>query len=592
MAELADATRGMGWADYDQDGDPDVYLQNQGSTSRLLRNDGASFTNVTTAMAVSHASSGWSCAWGDFDNDGRPDLYLGNFQGNNLFQNRFPTAFTDVSLANGTADATFAQSVVWVDHDRDGDLDLYLTKELDPHRFFENRGDGTFLDLTAQTGLADPQSHSYGVSFGDFDRDGDPDVYVSTCGTGVVNRLFRNELGNGGGLLYTEIGAAAAVDVAPNHYGTEWVDLDDDGDLDLFVVGASGAPNKLFRNDGVLPMVDVAIAAGVAGPAVSGHGCDFGDFDNDGRQDLFVHDRAGASRLYRNIGNLFFSEVPGANGAANPTGGGYDASFVDYDGDGDLDLHVATDFRDRLFRNNGTANRWLQIVPVGTRDNRSAIGVKIEVTVGAATQHRTFCNSAGAFSQNLLPAHFGLGAALVADQVTVRWLDGTLDVLTSVPTNQRLTIVQSSGRAAATPAGPGCANAALQVPQLATVGLPVLGSTTFALTLQNAPPSVPVAIFIAPTLAPTPLDLGNGCLLHLDLSGLLLLQQLGLNPLFSGQTGPLGTFASMLPLPASHSLAGATIPVQAALLDPTAPPLPASLVRVTLSNALSLRLGY
>lgn len=588
----SDSTRGMGWADYDGDGDADVYLQNQGSTSRLLRNDGTVFTNVTTAMAVSHASSGWSCAWGDFDGDGKPDLYLGNFQGNNLFRNNWPSPFTDVAAASGAADATFAQSVCWVDHDRDGDLDLYLTKELDPHRFFSNQGNGTFLDLTAQAGLADPQSHSYGTTWGDFDADGDQDCFVSTCGAGTVNRLFRNNQANGGGLLYTEIAAAAGVNYQPNTYGTGWVDLDDDGDLDLWVTGTAGEPNHLYRNDGTLPLPDVAAAAGVAGPPVNGRGVDFGDWDNDGRQDIFVHDSAGPSRLYRNLGGLVFAQVPGAAGAEGATGGGgYDCSFVDYDNDGRLDIHVATTARDRLFRSSGNANHWLKVALTGTRDNRSAIGAKVEVTAGGLTQHRLACNSAGAFSQNLLPVHFGLGSSTAATQVVVRWLDGTTDVRTNVAADQLLAIVQSSGGAAAVSAGAGCAPLAGPAPVLGTVGLPVLGNAAFALRVHSAPPLVPAALFLSTALAAAPLDAGNGCLIHLDLAGFLLYLQLGINPFASGATDAAGTFTLPLPLPPVHALAGLEFPLQALVLDP-AGPVSGGVGPFTVTNALRVRLGH
>ncbi len=587
-----DATRGLGWADYDGDGDFDVYLQNQGSNSRLLRNDGGVFVNQTLPMLVSHASSGWSCAWGDYDNDGKPDLYLGNFAGNNLFRNNFPGAFQDVSPTNGTGDNTFAQSVLWVDHDRDGDLDLYLTKEFDPHRFFQNQGDGNFVDITAQTGLGDVQSHSYGVSFGDFDQDSDPDIFVSTCGAGTINRLFRNNQANGGGLAYTEIAAAAGVNYTPNTYGAEWVDLDDDGDLDLFVVGASGEPNHLYRNDGVLPMVDIALAAGVAGPLAAGHGCDSGDIDNDGRIDLFVHDRSGPSRWYRNLGNLQFVDVPSANGAANPTGGGYDCALVDYDNDGDLDIHVATDSRDRLYRSSGNTNHWLQVVPVGTKDNRAGIGARIEIQVGNQTQYRTFQNSAGAFSQNLLPAHFGLGSATVVNVLRIRWLDGTVDTITNLPADQRVVFQQTSGVAATYLAGLGCPNGSGLAPTLTSVALPVLGSPAFALIVDNVAPFSLVSIWIAAGFSSPAIDLGNNCYLQLDLTSALAFQQAGLNPLFAGNANPGGVFGGQLPIPDDYRLAGLILPVQAIVFDTTAPPLPGSGLNLTVSDTLALQLGY
>src|SRR5262245_41238078 len=580
-----DSTRGLAWADYDNDGDFDVYLQNQGATSRLLRNDGTTFTDVTASMGVSHASSGWSAAWGDFDRDGKPDLYLGNFDGNNLFKNNFPAAFTDVATSSGCANSDFAQGVIWVDHERDGDLDLYVTKEDDPFQFFSNDGDGTCTDLTAATGLGDPQSHGYGVTWGDFDLDGDFDCFVSNCGPATINRLFRNNQIDTGALLYTEIAAQAGVNYQPNTYGCEFADFDDDGDLDLFVAGAQMEPNHLYRNDGVLPMTDIALAAGVFGPPTNGHGCDVGDYDNDGWLDIYVQDFNGVNRLYRNLGGLSFLEVPGAAGASLGVSPGFDCAFVDYDNDGDLDIHATSSQRDRLYQNSGNSNHWLQVVPVGTIDNRSAIGATVEIVVG--TQHRTrLANaSAGAFSQNLLPAHFGLGSSTLVDQVIVHWLDGTADTLTNVAADQRITVVQSSGAASAAPVGTGCQNTLGIAPSLSASGLPLLGNAGFGLFLTGAPPAVPVAIFASLPSLLGPLPLPNGCTVHLDL--------LTIGLFASGLSNASGVLTLPIPVPGAYALAGADLDFQGLVLDPNGPPLPgAPPLPLTLTNGLRLRLGY
>ncbi|HET6203133.1 MAG TPA: CRTAC1 family protein [Planctomycetota bacterium] len=580
-----DSTRGLAWADYDGDGDFDVYLQNQGSTSRLLRNDGAAFADVTASMAVSHASSGWSAAWGDFDRDGKPDLYLGNFAGNNLFKNNFPAAFTDVAATSGSADSTFAQGITWIDHDRDGDLDLYVTKELDPFRFFRNNGNGTFTDLTVATGLGDPQSHGYGLTWGDFDLDGDFDCFVSNCGPATINRLFRNNQIGTGSPFYTEIAAAAGVDYQPNTYGADWADFDEDGDLDLFVAGAQMEPNHLYRNDGVLPMVDVALAAGVFGPPTNGHGCDVGDFDNDGWLDVYVQDFAGVNRLYRNLGGLAFAEVPGAAGASLGASPGFDCAFVDYDDDGDLDIHATSGFRDRLYQNSGNGNHWLQVVAKGTVDNRSAIGVTVEIVLGTQHRRRLLNASAGAFSQNLLPAHFGLGSATLVDQVIVHWLDGTTDSLAAVAADERITVLQSSGAAAAVAVGTGCANSLGATPALSAVGLPVLGNAGFGFLVSNAPPAVPVALFLGPLSSAGPLPLPNGCAVHLDLAAVGLLA--------SGATNASGAFVVPVAVPGAYAFVGLEIGFQALVLDSNGPPLPGSPpLPLTLTNGLRLRLGY
>ncbi|MBL8897246.1 MAG: CRTAC1 family protein [Planctomycetes bacterium] len=578
-----DSTRGMGWADYDGDGDFDVYLQNSGSTSRLLRNDGASFTDVTAAMGVAHSTSGWSVGWGDDDNDGKVDLYLGNFAGNNHFRNRFPQPFADVAASTGTADASFAQGVSWIDHDQDGDLDLYITKEIDPHRFLTQRAPGVFVDDSVLLGLRDPQSAGYGLSWGDYDQDGDLDCFVSTCGAGTINRLFRSNRMQGT-LGYTEIAALAGVNYQPNTYGCHFADFDNDGDLDLFVAGARGERNLLYRNDLALPFAEVATAAGIAGPLADGHGVAMGDYDNDGWLDLYIQDFQGTNRLYRNLGtgSLQFQQVANAAGANASGQQGYDCVFVDFDNDGDLDIHSASTVRDRLYRNSGNANHWLQVFAVGTIDNRSAIAATVEIEIQGRRQSWLLNASAGAFNQNHLPAHFGLGSATVVDRVTVRWLDGTQDTWTNVAADQRLRLVQRSGLASATIVGAGCPGTGGLVPSLSSLQPPLLGAP-LVIALAQAAPNTPAFFLAALNPVPVPLPLGNGCTLELDLATSFALLQTS--------TNLVGNALLPVAIPSSREFLGAEILLQGVVLDPQGAPLPGGGPRLTLSNALALRLG-
>ncbi len=581
-----DNTRGMAWADYDGDGDFDVYLQNQGSSSRLLRNDGTIFVDVTASMAASHPTSGWSAAWGDYDNDGRPDLYTGNYTDNNLFRNNYPAAFTDIASSVGCADASFAQGVQWMDHDRDGDLDLYVTQEFDPFRFFSNDGDGTFTDLTAATGLGDPQSHGYGVAWADVDDDGDFDCFVSTCGGVTINRLFVSNLANTGSLLYTESAASYGVDYGPNTYACEFADFDEDGDWDLFVAGAMFEPNHLYENTGSPPWPDIAVAAGVAGPPSNGHGAVLGDFDNDGWVDIYVLDfhPTGANRLYRNLGGMNFVEVPGAGGANPVSSAGYDCTAVDYDNDGDLDIHSAVYGRDHLFENAGNDNHWFQVVPRGTVDNALATGVTVELEAGGRTQRRLVNAAAGAFSQNLLPAHFGLGAATVVDRVTVHWLDGTSDTHLGVPGDRRITIVQSSGTLPLVAFGDGCPTTFGSLPRLDGQGAPTLGNLGFGIELSNSALNAPVLFTWAAGPGATPIDPGNGCLLWGDAASLYLF--------VTGPTTFGGDFTLPFPLPNIPLLAGVSIAFQALVVDPLGTPLPSDpTFTITTTPGLLVTLG-
>lgn len=339
---------------------------------------------------------------------------------------------------------------------------------------------------------------------------------------------------------FTDEAAASGCADTSFAQGVSWMDHDRDGDLDLFVAGARGEANLLYRNDGVLPFAEIAGPAGIAGPMTDAHGCTVGDYDNDGWVD------------------------------------------VDFDDDGDLDIHSASTGRDRLYRNSGNANHWLQVVPAGTVDNRSAIGATVELDIAGARQWRFLNGSAGAFSQNVLPAHFGLGAANVVDRLTVHWLDGTQDTLLAVPGDQRVSIPQSSGRASVSPIGAGCPNAGGLTPVVSNFGLPVVGQA-FALSLAQGASSVPVFWLTSALPAPAPFPLGNGCVLQPDVAALLTLAV--------STTSPTGGALRPLSVPASRALIGGVLILQALLLDPTGSPMPGIGLRLTLSNGVALRFG-
>jgi hypothetical protein len=323
----------------------------------------------------------------DFDGDGRLDIYLpngsraGGFAAGSeprsaLYRNRGDGTFEDVTLRAGVAARGFwAQGCAAADYDGDGRVDLFVTG-FGRYVLYRNRGGATFEDVTAAAGLAGGRGWSTGAAFGDYDGDGWIDLYVShyvdydpadpplpapgsgpncfykghpvICGPRGLNpaagRLFRNERGR-----FRDVSRAAGIRVDPSGYGLGaiWSDLDLDGDLDLYVANDS-LPNFLYRNDGNGRLREIGVPAGVAyseeGRAQAGMGVDAGDFDGDGRFDLFVtnfsHDY---STLYRNEGGLFFLDVSMITGVAVPTLPtlGWGAGFLDYDNDGDLDLFLA-----------------------------------------------------------------------------------------------------------------------------------------------------------------------------------------------------------------------------------------------------------
>ena len=252
-------------------------------------------------------------------------------QANRLFRNEGNATFTDQTAAP-LNDVGVGRSAAWVDYDNDGDLDLYEAKESNQaNKLFRNDGGGTFVDVTGSpVNLA---STGEGVAWGDFDNDGDTDLYV-TNNTGQPNKLFRND---GAGTFADA--SAAPVNDAGNGIGAAWGDYDNDGDLDLFITNDTGAGgDKLFRNDGGGAFTDVSTGL----PTDSGNGRTVAwvDYDNDGDLDVYLTNNGASNKLFRNDGAGAFVDVTAAplNFAGNSLG----AAWADIDNDGDLDLYVAS----------------------------------------------------------------------------------------------------------------------------------------------------------------------------------------------------------------------------------------------------------
>jgi enediyne biosynthesis protein E4 len=315
--------------DYDGDHRPDLYFVNgfplgktapaEKPTNHLYRNRGdGTFEDVTAASGAAGAGYGIACATGDFDGDGWTDLYLANFGPNVLLRNRGDGTFADVTAASGTGDPSFSTGATFVDIDGDGDLDLYVVNYMD-YRLEDNK----------YCGEVKPGFRAYCG----------PMIYP-----GAADRLYRNE----GGGRFVEVSAAAGISYPDGRgLGVVAFDYDQDGDQDLFVAN-DGMPNYLFRNDGHGRFEEVGFAAGIAlgdeGTARAGMGVDFGDYDGDGRPDLFVANLSfEPSSLYRNQGDGTFVERSFAAGIAGPTYlmTGYGAGFFDFDNDGWLDLFEA-----------------------------------------------------------------------------------------------------------------------------------------------------------------------------------------------------------------------------------------------------------
>jgi hypothetical protein len=499
------------WADYDNDGDPDLLV----GCSRLFRNDGPpnhTFTDVTAAAGL----SGDHGTWADIDNDGDLDLYCaGQNQNARLWRNNGNGTFSDISDFNsdGVRDMTVNSPSVagaWADIDLDGFTDMYVgnyertgNADCDIDTLWRNDGDNTFTNVTTSAGIqagesaivnADPGMCARGVTWSDYNNDGYPDVYVSDYRLDQ-NMLFQND-GDG---TFTEVAVARGVDghrdgSAWGHsLGSEFMDMDNDGDLDLYTsnlahwwgTAAFGHDiSYLWRNNGAgsgFSFTDVRSGSGMhpytpnpfdddndfeeAGPG-------WADWDNDTIPDLYVPefypfgDHWG--RLYRGLGGGTFADAtdPGNGDCGsgpdpiNTTVGptclkrwySWNATWADYDGDGDVDLAVSGNPRFNqcdvvpmpaecgsadpgnrdtwpqptylwLFRNEvGSQNHWLHVRLVGQVGNRAAIGARVTAVLGGTSMGREVSGGHGYHAaQHDLPVEFGLGTATQVDSVTIRW---------------------------------------------------------------------------------------------------------------------------------------------------------------------------
>jgi len=400
------------FADCDNDGDLDAvvvnwYLEN----NMFYLNDGSgNFTQQTTQPMIASGGYSETASWGDYDNDGLVDLYVTRsgatvaLRRNQLYHNDGGNAFTKILTGDPVMNTTRARSVNWTDIDNDGDLDLFVTIEgasNNNENLYRNDGGGNFTRITTGD-LVNNGGSTMSSSWADYDNDGDLDVYL--CNDGANNALFRND----GGLNFTKI-TGDPVTLANSHsFSSAWSDIDNDGDLDLFVTNAFNSVaeplnNFLYANNGNGTFTKVETGAPATDLSWS-YGCAFGDYDNDGFEDLAV-------------------------------------ATTTYDG---------TDANDLLYHNDGNANHWITIKLVGTLANKSAIGTKIYLTATingvSVTQMREISAQSSYCGQNDLRAHFGLGDAATITSIAVGWPSATPnEVFENVGNDQFITITEGQG---------------------------------------------------------------------------------------------------------------------------------------------------
>ncbi|MBR9921995.1 MAG: T9SS type B sorting domain-containing protein [Bacteroidetes bacterium] len=457
--------RGVTWMDVDSDGDLDVCVSGTTGTfpdfenaTAIYINDGAgNFSN--TGLINSDQSNTMGHGWADYDNDGDPDLYIGatwNQGGiNELWENQGGSFVLNSGTgATPNVAAPYEGNVAWADYDKDGFADLFIPRWNDQSdRLYHNNGDGTFTALSGQDPVTDGAWTSAGI-WGDYNNDGFPDLYVINYqfeldGPGV-NRLYRN---NGDGTFEQITDAGDIVTDGQGSRSANWIDANNDGWLDVFVANQgnpstnSDGLDKLYLNNG-----DGTFSTQVVGTDQTSWTSQWGDYDNDGDLDLITISLWGNdARFWENDGDANFTDVTDALTNVFPlaTSGSWSnvAIFVDYDEDGWLDLHIAQPDAspDFLFRNQGLdCVSWLEVKLEGQSSNRSAIGAKLfakaDVNGQALWQMREVSAQTSKPGQNPLRQHFGLGDVSVVDSLIVAWPSGDTCYFTNLPAAQILKI--------------------------------------------------------------------------------------------------------------------------------------------------------
>lgn len=431
----ADGAQTNAWSDYDGDGDLDLFVGFRGRANRLYRNDGPTFTDVAAEAGLADEAETRAAAWGDFDADGDPDLYVGfatGEQANRLYRND-GGSFVDVADEVGVASGGVTRQPAWVDYDGDADLDLFVAFRDGPNRLFRNEG-AAFVDVTDASGIGDPR-RTVGVAWFDIDGDQDLDAFVANQ-NGDEDALYRNQ-GDG---TFVDVAEALGMNQPGRaedlgSVGTALGDYDNDGDIDLFV--ASYGPDVLWENQGDGTFRNAAPGTPLAGDHHSVAAA-WGDFDGDGWLDLYVDtflsDEAEArDYLFRNVEGAFEEVLPDAMA---DVGASHGVSWADYDGDGDLDLSLANNHAEGqhpLYRNDTPPVSLIPPLQVGLTDAggawvRAGATVTVRRPSDGFVTTRILDTGGGYASQSLLPAHITLppdpegGDGTV--EVELRWFEG------------------------------------------------------------------------------------------------------------------------------------------------------------------------
>ncbi len=431
---------GSSFGDFNGDGRPDIYMMSYGTAHFLFRNNGGTFTDIAASAGVQFPTqSDRGMAAADYDNDGDLDLYIAaGYTGNVLYRNNGNNTFSDVTSSAGVDLSGQGQGVAWGDYNRDGRLDLFVTQTDGNNVLFRQGSDHRFTDVTSSAGIGGFSSSLQPVFF-DVDGDGDVDLFVARQGN-QANLLYIN---NGNGTFSERAQSWGIASPAAHSQGAAIGDYDRDGDLDVYVCDYDGY-NLLFKNQGN-HFDEVSVSAGVRSGFTGNRGALFADFNDDGWLDLYVT-RRGDNKMYRNNGDGTFSDVSSASGTAD-TNDGYSPSMADYDNDGDLDIFFSnTGQNSALLQNNGPFHNWLQIKLRGNTSNRGGVGAKMTAWLNGQRQTQAIiAGQAYLCTGSDLTAHFALGSSNKLDSLVIQWPSGTRDRFANLTANQKITLEEGTG---------------------------------------------------------------------------------------------------------------------------------------------------
>jgi enediyne biosynthesis protein E4 len=494
---------GIALFDYNNDGLTDVLLVNGSSlelfddprlpraSSRLFRNNGdGTFTDVTKESGLVNEGWGFGVTVGDYDNDGHRDVFITNYGSNVLFHNDGNGTFTNVTREAGVEGGNWSTGCAWGDYDRDGRLDLYVSRYVDFDRtrdsrpgsnascfyggipvacgprglpglgdlIYHNEGNGKFREVSWEIGVRDSvRAYGLGVAWLDFDNDGWPDIFVAN--DSMPNFLWHNR-GNG---TFEEVGfeagcALSAEGRAQACMGIALGDYDNDGWMDLLVTNFSEDYSTLYHNNrGHFEDVTYQAGLGTVSYNQLKWGTGFFDFDNDGWKDLFVAnghiypqaDQAGNSyrqrnELFRNLRNGRFSLLPVQESGFAESRSSRGAAIGDLENSGRLGIVVNNIDEEPFYYRSArkSEGRWIRLRLVGTKCNHDGIGAKVTITAGGLRQMDEVRSSGSYISSNDIRLHFGLGDAVLVDQVQIKWPDGSVEMRKRLQVNREHVIKQ------------------------------------------------------------------------------------------------------------------------------------------------------